>query len=85
MTMVDTRTNFAKDIVSLLRENYGGKVRVFQSEIPLSIRAAEISAEGKSIFAHDKNGKVAVAYENLTKEVLNGEKSRQKHKNDLIR
>ena len=84
MTMVDTRTNFAKDIVALLRENYGGKVRVFGSEIPLSIRAAEISAEGKSIFAHDKNGKVAVAYENLTKEVLNGEKSRQKHKNDLI-
>ena len=85
MTMVDTRTNFAKDIVALLRENYGGKVRVFGSEIPLSIRAAEISAEGKSIFTHDKNGKVAAAYENLTKEVLNGEKSRQKHKNDLIR
>ena len=38
-----------------------------------------------SIFTHDKNGKVAAAYENLTKEVLNGEKSRQKHKNDLIR
>ena len=85
MTMVDTRTNFAKDIVALLRENYGGKVRVFGSEIPLSIRAAEISAEGKSIFTHDKNGKVAAAYENLTKEVLNGEKSRQKHKNDLLR
>lgn len=85
MTMVDTRTNFSKEIVSLLRENYGSKVRVFKSEIPLSIRAAEISAEGKSIFTHDKNGKVAAAYENLTKEVLSGEKLRQKHKNDLIR
>ena len=50
-----------------------------------SVRAAEISAEGKSIFAHDPHGKVAQAYENLTKEVLQLEKQRQKHKAEQCR
>ena len=38
---------------------YGSKIKVFGTEIPHSVRAKEISAEGKSIFAHDPNGKVA--------------------------
>ena len=36
---------------------------------PHSIRAVEANAEGKSIFAYDKSGKVATAYEQLGKEV----------------
>ena len=51
--MVDNRTNFAKEIAALLRETYGSKIKVFGTEIPHSVRAKEISAEGKSIFAHD--------------------------------
>src|SRR5699024_5155081 len=58
LTMVDNRTNFAKEIAALLRETYGSKIKVFGTEIPHSVRAKEISAEGKSIFAHDPNGKV---------------------------
>jgi chromosome partitioning protein len=85
LTMVDNRTNFSKEISTLLRETYGGRLRIFQSEIPLSIRAAEISAEGVSIYTHDPKGKVAQAYEALTKEVLDGEKQRKKNKPDLVR
>lgn len=59
LTMVDSRTNFAKDISTLLRNTYGGKIKVFGSEIPHSVRAKETSAESKSIFAHDPGGKVA--------------------------
>ena len=51
---------------------------MFGTEIPHSVRAKEISAEGKSIFAHDPGGKVAEAYKNLTKEVLKLEKQREK-------
>ena len=80
LTMVDSRTNFAKEINALLRENYGSKIKVFTSEIPHSVRAKEISAEGKSIFTHDPGGKVAEAYRNLTKEVLKLEKQREKCK-----
>ena len=78
LTMVDSRTNFAKEISALLRETYGSKIKVFTSEIPHSVRAKEISAEGKSIYAHDPNGKVAEGYKNLTKEVLKLESSAKK-------
>ena len=61
LTMVDSRTNFAKEIAALLRETYGSKIKVFGTEIPHSVRAKEISAEGKSIFAHDP-----VSYTHLT-------------------
>ena len=40
LTMVDCRTNYAKDISALLIENYGSKVRIFENSIPISVRAA---------------------------------------------
>ena len=79
LTMVDNRTNFAKDISFILRRDYGDKLRVFQTEIPLSIRAAETSAEGKSIYVHDPHGIAAKAYQAFTKEVQDiGEKQRKR-------
>ena len=79
LTMVDSRTNYAREISNLIREAYGGKLHVYGTDIPQSVRAAEISAEGRSIFAHDPKGKVASAYKILTKEVLENERKRQKH------
>ena len=73
LTMVDNRTNYAKDINILLIENYGSRVKIFKESIPMSVRAAEISAEGVSIYQHDPNGKVASAYQSLTEEVLGDE------------
>ena len=73
LTMVDSRTNYAKDISAMLRESYGSKVKIFANNIPISVRAAEISAEGVSIFEHDPKGKVASAYLSLTEEVLANE------------
>lgn len=84
-TMVDSRTNEAKGIITSLRTHYGEKLKVFQSEIPFSVRAAETSGKGKSIYAHDKNGKVADAYRNLTKEVMQGERQNERLRNDGIR
>ena len=79
LTMVDNRTNFAKDISFILRRDYGDKLRVFQTEIPLSIRAAETSAQGKSIYAFDPHGIAAKAYQAFTKEVQDiGEKQRKR-------
>ncbi len=85
LTMVDNRTNYAKEISALLRDTYGNKIKVFDTDIPHSVRAAEISAEGKSIFAHDPKGKVAEAYRELTREVLKIEKQRQKYKPEQLR
>ena len=85
LTMVDSRTNFAKEISALLRETYGSKIKVFGTEIPHSVRAKEISAEGTSIFKHDPKGKVAEAYKILTKEVLNNAEKRRKHQLEGVR
>lgn len=65
MTMVMPRTNISKEITATVKSAYGQKIKVFDTEIPHSIRAVEATAEGKSIFAYDKSGKVAVAYEQL--------------------
>lgn len=70
VTMADMRTNYAKEIVELLHNTYDGHIRIFESIIPLSVRAAETSAEGRSIYLHDPSGRVAQAYNALTKEVL---------------
>ena len=69
ITMADMRTTYSQEIVELLRGTYGGKLKIFDTVIPRSLRAAETSAEGKSIFLHDPSGKVSAAYQALTLEV----------------
>ena len=66
LTMVDSRTTLAREINALVRKTYGG--HVFASEIPRSIKAAEISVENKSIYDHDRSGKAALAYSGITGE-----------------
>ena len=62
LTMTDNRTNYGRQIDTLIRQAYGKHIKVFGQTIPHSVRAAEISAAGKSIFVHDPKGKVAEAY-----------------------
>ena len=85
LTMVDSRTNYSKEISSLIRENYGGKLKVYKTDIPRSVRAEEISAEGTSIFKHDPKGKGADAYRVLTKEVLHNAEKKRKHQLEQLR
>ena len=71
LTMVDNRTNYAKDIAMQVYDAYSTSIKVFDVEIPMSVRAAEISAEGSSIYLYDPRGKAAFAYTSLIKEVMN--------------
>lgn len=75
LTMVNGRTRFAQEIIEVIKETYAGYVNVYQTEIPISIRAAEATERGVSIFEHDKKGKVARAYKELTREVLSDGKN----------
>jgi len=86
LTMVDGRTNHAKEIIAALRQSVGTNIRVFDAEIPRSVRVAEASMEGQSIYAYDRKGKASVAYEALTKEVLdNEERERHRSRSDCVR
>ena len=85
LTMTDSRTNYGKQIDSLIRQAYGSKIKVFGQTIPRSVRAAETSAAGKSIFQHDPKGKVAEAYHSLAKEVLADAEKRLKRSSERAR
>ena len=85
LTMVDARTNDAKEISDLIRNAYGGKIKVYDTEIPRSVRASEISKEGTSIFKNDPGGKVADAYRELTREVVKNAEKRRKRNLEQLR
>ena len=85
LTMTDSRTNYGKQIDTLIRQAYGSKIKVFDQTIPRSVRAAETSAAGKSIFQHDPKGKVAEAYQSLAREVLVDAEKRLKRSSERAR
>ena len=79
LTLVDGRTNLAKQTMHILRNQYGNRMKIYDSRIPVAVKAAETSFQGKSIYSYDKNSPVAKAYEELTKEVMrDGEKTRDR-------
>lgn len=86
MTLVDGRTNLAKTVSETLKRNYGNVIKIYDAKIPIAVKTAEMATKGVSIYSYDKNGPVAKAYQNLTKEVIeDGEKRRNKSKSSLCR
>ena len=81
MTLVDGRTNMAKEVIKEIRYKYGAHIRIFTTEIPIGVKASEATAAGKSIYSYDKRCDVAKAYQNFTKEVLrDGERTKIQHR-----
>lgn len=80
LTLVDGRTNFAKSTKDAITESYGKVIKIFNTNIPMAVKAAETSSKGKSIYTYAPNSTAAQAYKNLTKEVL---KLERKEKNRL--
>lgn len=78
-TLLDKRLNFSKSTKDAIKFAYGKNVRIFDTSIPVAIKAAETSSKGKSIFAYEPKSTVAQAYKKLTEEVLNIEQ-REKHR-----
>ncbi|MDR2360172.1 MAG: ParA family protein, partial [Oscillospiraceae bacterium] len=69
LTIVDRRTRLTQEVIGSIENAYGKNIRIFGEHIPRSVKAAECSAQGVSIFTHDPNGRVAAAYETLAREV----------------
>ena len=67
LTLVDGRTNLAKSTVEALRENFGCRIRIYRTTIPVAVKAAEVSSKGKSIYAYEPNSTVSKAYADFTK------------------
>ncbi len=79
LTLVDSRTNLSKETRKELNMNYGSFINIFDTQIPIAIKTAESSSQGKSIFSYDKTNKVAEAYFSFAKELLNNERNKTKN------
>ena len=79
ITIADMQTRIGKIVRDTLQENYGSKVKIYDTVIPKGTKAVESTIEGKSLFAYDNKSKPAIAYENFCKEVLRIEKQRTKN------
>ena len=77
LTLVDNRTKLPSIVRQEIKEQYGNAVRLYETQIPCAIKTAESTSKGKSIFAYDKNSKVAQAYKDFAKEVLGDEQRRK--------
>ena len=86
MTLVDNRTNLAREVTDKIRTQYGMHIHIFDTQIPVAVKAAEASKAGMSIFAYDKDSKPAKAYEQLTREVMkHGERERHRNEASITR
>lgn len=71
-TLVDTRVNTARENMEAVRKSVGGNIPIFKVQIPFAIKTAEAPIAGESVFSYAAKGKVAEAYAQLAKEVLDG-------------
>lgn len=78
LTIVDNRTNLAKSTQEALRINFGNRIKIYKTQIPSGIKAAETSSKGKSIYAYEPNSSVSKAYTEFTKEVLADDRKKER-------
>ena len=68
LTMFDSRTNLAHQVVSDVREFF--KNKVFESVIPRNVKLSEAPSFGKPINIYDKSSVGSTTYEKLAHEVI---------------
>lgn len=86
LTIVDNRTNLAKSTVDTLRQNFGSHIKIYKSQIPMAIKAAEVASKGESIYAYEPKSTVSKAYAEFTKEVLaDGDRKKERLHSALVR
>jgi chromosome partitioning protein len=59
ITKYQSRTRLCRQVSEYTEKNFGDKVHIFPNTIPFSIKAAELSSVGRSIFEHDPHSDVA--------------------------
>ena len=80
LSIVDGRRKLSKEITEELKETYGKVFKIYDTQIPRAVKAAESSRMGESILSYDKDSNVAKSYIELAKEVLSDERINNKTK-----
>ena len=74
LTMASIRTLHSREVIEVTRRAFGGRMRVFESVIPASVRFKEAPAAGESILTYAPKSDGANAYRQFTEEVMKNEK-----------
>lgn len=69
-TCVNDRTTSFRGVQEILKNAYGGSIKIFENYIPRSVKAEEAPSYGQSIYEYDVAGKVSCAYNRFTEEFL---------------
>ena len=85
LTLVDGRTNMAKETASAIRDTFGSHLCIFNASIPMGVKAAEASAEGMSILKYAPSSPVAEAYRDFSKEVIRDAREKVRHRPEVLR
>ena len=85
LTLVDGRTNMAKETASAIIDTFGSHLRIFNTFIPIGVKAAEASAEGMSILKYAPSSPVAEAYKDFSKEVIRDAREKVRHRSEVLR
>lgn len=78
LTLVDKRTTLSNQVRLELQNNYGSRVKIYNTQIPMAVNVAKSTSCGESIFSYDKSSKVAESYLLFAMEVLSNGKERYK-------
>lgn len=70
---VDRRTRLAKDMIEAIRETWGKVVKIFDTEIPFSVKIKESPVMATPIIEYERDSKAAQSYILFTEEYLKGE------------
>jgi len=82
MTMYDVRTNLARQVVEEVRGHFPEKV--FRTIIPRSVRLSEAPSYGEPISIYAPRSAGALAYEALTREILERVSEREVKKERVV-
>lgn len=69
LTMYTERMRLSKEILLMIQEAYGGKIKIFQNKVPASVKVGEANMKSKSIIEYNPQNKVSIAYREFAKEV----------------
>jgi len=73
LTMCDARTILCKTITEQVNETFQGKIRIFESKIPNTVKVGESVYCSEPLTEYAPESKTCLAYENLAKEVISYE------------
>ncbi|MCH4888951.1 ParA family protein [Acidaminobacter sp. JC074] len=73
LTMCDTRTNLTKVLSDQVSEAYDGKVKIFDTQIPTTVKVGESIYYSQAISEYSPSSTAGLAYQEFAKEMLDSE------------